>query len=273
MPTEQVWAGRPGESTSLRRGLAVQRRVVHALLLREVITRFGRRNLGVLWLILEPALFTLGVATLWSAVRMNQSSAIPIVAFAVTGYSSVLMWRNSVSHCTHALQSNIGLLYHRNVQALDVFVARILLEVLGATASFLLLVVLFVASGSMSLPVDPLSVIVGWAMLAWFGGALALAVGAACAFSEVVKRLWTPTAYFLFPLSGAAFMVDWLSPAARPLALLLPMVHGVELLREGFFGGVVPAHYDLAYMAMCNLVLTFFGLALVRMASRHVEAE
>jgi len=45
--------------------LAIQRRVIWALMMREVITRFGRENLGVLWLIGEPMIFTLGVATLW----------------------------------------------------------------------------------------------------------------------------------------------------------------------------------------------------------------
>jgi ABC-type polysaccharide/polyol phosphate export permease len=53
--------------------------------------------------------------------------------------------------------------------------------------------------------------------------------------------------------------------------LLLPMVHGIEILREGYFGGVVPAHYDIGYMATCCLVLSLAGLYLVREASRRVE--
>ncbi|MCA3242658.1 MAG: ABC transporter permease [Rubrivivax sp.] len=258
---------------SLRNSLRVQGRVIWALLLREVITRFGRRNLGVLWLIGEPMLFTLGVTALWSAAQLNHGSGIPIVAFAITGYSSVLMWRNAVSHCTHAIQSNLNLLYHRNVQPIDVFAARIWLEVIGASASFLVLAVFFTAIEMMQPPVDALLVVGGWLMLAWFGGALALLVGAAATFSELVKRLWSPMSYLLFPLSGAAFMVDWLSPAARDIVLLLPMVHGVEMLREGYFGNVVPTHYDIGYMAVCNLVLLFFGLVLTTMASRRVEAE
>jgi len=253
--------------------LRTQFRVIGALLLREVITRFGRRNLGVLWLVIEPALFTLGVAALWSAAGLGHGANLPIVAFAITGYSSVLLWRNAVSHCTHALKDNFNLLYHRNVLAIDVFAARILLEVAGATGSFLILATFFTAIGWISPPVDPLMVAGGWLMLTWFGAALALLVGAACSFSELVKRLWTPTAYLLFPLSGAAYMVHWLPPGNRHLALLLPMVHGVEMLREGYFGTVVPTYYDVSYMAMFNLSLTFFGLVLLRLAARHVEVE
>jgi len=36
-------------------------------MMREVITRYGRDNLGVLWMVGEPMIFTIGVATLWSA--------------------------------------------------------------------------------------------------------------------------------------------------------------------------------------------------------------
>ena len=260
-------------SNTLRHSLRIQARVIHALLLREVITRFGRRNLGVLWLVAEPALFTLGVAALWSAAGLSRSAGIPIIAFAITGYSSVLMWRNTVSHCTHAIQSNINLLYHRNVQPIDVFGARILLEAAGASASFLVLALFFTGIGSIEPPVDMLLVLFGWLMLTWFGAALALLVGVATVFSDLVRRFWTPVAYLLFPLSGAAYMVDWLPPDKQEIALLLPMVHGVELLREGYFGHVVPTHYSMSYMAVWNLLLMFFGLVLLRIAVRHIEAE
>lgn len=266
-------AGQGAAVGALRRSLAVQRRVIWALLMREVITRFGRRNLGVLWLLGEPMLFTLGVTALWTAARMDHGSPLPIVAFAVTGYSSVLMWRNTVGRCTNALQSNLALLYHRNVQAVDVFLTRILLETGGATGSFIVLTTFFVAIEQIAAPSDVGLVLAGWLMLGWFAAALALTVGALTTWSHLVERLWHPVSYLLFPLSGAAFMVDWLPPRAQEVVLLLPMVHGVEMLRDGYFGSVVRTHYDVGYMATWSLVLTLVGLFLTREASRRVEAE
>jgi capsular polysaccharide transport system permease protein len=256
---------------SLLRCLGIQRRVLHALLMREIITRFGRENLGVLWLIAEPILFTLGVTTLWTAAGLHHGSPIPIVAFAVSGYSSVLMWRNSATRAGSAVANNKPLLFHRNVQVLDVLLTRIVLEVGGATGSFIILSVLFIFIGWMPAPADLLEVVFGWFMLAWFGASLALLIGAGTAFSEVVERLWHPAAYLLFPLSGAAFMVDWLPGGMQKFVLLLPMVHGTEILREGYFGNVVPTHYDVKYMASCCLVLSLAGLYIVRQASRRVE--
>ncbi len=258
---------------TLIRSLAIQARVMHALLMREVITRYGRQNLGVLWVFVEPMIFTLGVTALWTAVGLNHGSSIPIVAFAITGYSSVLLWRNCAGHSIGAIQQNISLLHHRNVRVLDVILVRCILEIAGATTSFTVLSTVFIFLDLMSPPIDPLQVLFGFMMLAWFGTAIALVIAAATSYSDVVEKLWQPTTYLLFPLSGAGFMADWLPPSFREVVLYLPMVHGVEILREGFFGNVVRTHYDVGYMASICMFLTLFGLYLVREAGRRVEAR
>jgi ABC-type polysaccharide/polyol phosphate export permease len=256
---------------TLLQSLAIQRRVLYALMMRELITRFGRENLGVLWLVGEPMIFTLGIATLWTALSLSHGPGIPVVAFAVTGYSSVLMWRNATSHCTGALEANKPLLFHRSVQVIDIFFTRIALEICGATGSLIVLSSIFIYVGWMNPPADFLLAITGWLMLAWFGASLALLIGAGTAYSPLVERLWHPAAYLFFPLSGAAFMVDWLPRKFQMVVLLLPTVHGVEMLRHGYFGNVVPTHYDIGYMATCCLSLSLAALVVVRGAARRVE--
>jgi ABC-type polysaccharide/polyol phosphate export permease len=260
-------------STSLRKSWAIQRRVIGALLMREILTRFGRHNIGFLWLFVEPMLFTLGVTTLWTLAGAAHGSNLPIVAFAITGYSSVLLWRNMPGRCISAIGPNLALMYHRHVKVIDIFAARLLLEAAGATISFAVLSTLFSAIGWISLPEDIGKVIFAWFMLAWFGFSLALLMGAWSEQSEVVEKLWAPASYLLFPLSGAAFMVDALPKTAQEILLVLPMVHGVELLREGYFGSTFKAHYSMAYMAAVCTLLTLLGLAKTRQISRTVMPE
>ena len=258
-------------NTSILRPLSVQSRTLYALMMREVITRFGRDNLGALWLIAEPMIFTLGIVTLWSAVGLNHGSSLPIVAFAVTGYSSVLLWRNCSNRAIMAIEANLPLLFHRNVKVIDVFLTRIVLEIAGATGSFAFLSIFFTAIGWMTAPLDMLQVAFGWFMLAWFGAALALVIGSAAAYSQIVEKLWQPSAYLFFPISGAAFMVDWLPPSFQKVVLILPMVHGVEILRGGYFGNTVKTHFDVGYMAICCLALSLIGLLIVRYAGQKVQ--
>lgn len=246
------------------RSLSIQLRIIHALLHREIITRYGRRGLGVLWLMLEPMLFTSGVAALWYGLKFHAVSNIPIVAFAITGYSSVLLWRNTTSRCAMAIGANRPLLYHRNVRPLDVYVSRIVLEWVGATASLALLTVLFVSFEAMHMPRDILMVIAGWLLLAWFSLGLALIIGVLSETSETIERTWPILTYIMFPLSGAIFMVHWLPEAAQDAVLWLPMVHGVEMIRHGYFGDLVPTCESPMYFATCNLVMTLIGLWMVR---------
>jgi len=260
-------------TTSLMESWRIQRRVTWALIMREILTRYGRHNIGFLWLFVEPMTFTLGVTALWTATKAVHGSSIPIVAFAVTGYSSVLLWRNMPTRCIGALEPNLSLLYHRNVRPLDIYLSRLILEAAGAGTSFVTLTLFFHFIGWLALPEDVLQVVGGWLLLAWFGMGLALFLGALSESSETVDKLWHPTQYFLFPLSGAAFLVNGLPTEAQRYVLFLPMVHGVEYLREGYFGSQMVAHYDIGYLVICNTVLTILGLAQARKVSLTAVPE
>ena len=241
--------------------------------MREILTRYGRSNIGFLWLFIEPMLFTVGVTTLWTLAKFSHGSNIPIVAFSLTGYSSVLLWRNMPSRCIGAIGPNLSLMYHRNVKVIDIFISRLILEAGGATISFCVLGLLFFSAGWLNPPENISQVLFAWFLLAWFGSALALLMGALSEQNEIVDKLWHPTSYLLFPLSGAAFLVDALPETAQRFVLLLPMVHGVELLREGYFGNSFKAHYDIGYMASVCAALTILGLSAERKISRTVMPE
>lgn len=258
------------DEPDFRASLQVQGRVVGALLRREMLTRYGRHNIGFLWLFVEPMIFTIGVTILWTATKSVHGSDLPIVAFALTGYSSVLLWRNMPGRCIGALQNNLALMYHRNIKVMDIYIARLLIEFGGATISFVVLTLLFLAIDWIAPPDDILKVFAGWLLIAWFGSALAIALGALSHLSELVDKLWHPFSYLLFPLSGAAFLVAALPQFAQELVLWIPIVHGIEFVREGFFGARAQAIYDLGYLIPFNLVLTLIALIALRYVSRRV---
>lgn len=262
-------AGEPADVQSLRKAWGVQSRVIGALLRREMMTRYGRHNIGFLWLFVEPMIFTLGVTTLWTLTRSVHGSDLPIAAFAVTGYSSVLVWRNMPSRLIGSVEPNLSLMYHRNVKVLDIFLSRLVLEIGGVATSFVVLTLFFAALGWLSLPEDVLKVAEGWGMLAWFGCSTAMFLGALSHRVELIDKFWHPCAYLLFPLSGAAWLVDSLPQDMQNIVLWLPMVHGIECVRDGFFGSHFTPHYDLGYVALFCTIMT--GLALIQI--RSVEKE
>lgn len=259
--------------STLGRSASVQWRVIHALLMREILTRYGRHNIGFLWLFVEPMLFTTGVTTIWTLTQAVHGSKLPIVAFALTGYSAVLLWRNMPSRCIGAIDPNLSLMFHRNVRVIDIFLARLILEAGGATISFVTLAIFYIYIGWLEPPQDMLTIVAGWLLIAWFGASLAIFLGALAEKTELVDKIWHPLSYLAFPLSGAGFMVDALPPEAQKYILLVPMVNGVELVREGYFGAEIHAHYDIPYMIACCVTFTLLALAQVAVANREITPE
>lgn len=259
--------------TPLRRSVEIQVRVIGALLMREIITRYGRHNIGFVWLFGEPMLFTVGVIILWTATKAVHGASLPIAAFALSGYSSVLLWRNCVNRCCLAILPNHSLLFHRNVRVIDLFISRAILEIAGATISLFTLSLVFVTVGIMSVPSDITLILEGWTLLAFFAVGLGFAVGALSERSEMSERIWHTVSYLLFALSGALFMVDWLPKKMQQYVLLLPMVHGVEMMRAGFFGDLVKPHYSVSYVIIFDAITMLIGLFLVAETSKRVEPE
>lgn len=252
---------------------AINRRVISALFLREMLTRYGRNNLGFLWLFIEPMLFTLVVVGIRTITRSAYDGSIPMIAFAVTGWPSAMLWRNMPSRCMGALKANRTLLVHRQVKVVDIFITRILLEQMATTTSFIAISLGLFAAGWLMPPENVLEVIGGWLLLGWFGGGLALILGPLSERYELVAHFWRPTMYLLLPLSGVAFVVDALPHSVQKIAMWFPMLNAIEYLRDGWFGSLFHAHYDIGYVITFNLCLTFVGLSLVRQVGQVEQSD
>lgn len=256
----------------IRRSLRIQARIVGALLMREILTRYGRHNIGFMWIFVEPMMFTVGVLVLYTAFGAHQY-ALPIVAFTLSGYATVLLWRNTINRCGNAVEPNRALMHHRNVRTIDLFVARIILEIAGATMSFLILSIIFIMIGLISAPDDLIKMIVAWVLLAWFAMDMSLIIGPLAALSETFDRVWHVFTYLFLPLSGAFYMVEWLPKGFQSTVLWIPIVNCTELFREGLFGAGIRAHYSIGYVLLINMFLMIPGLLLVRYVGARVEGE
>ena len=253
--------------------LRVQAQVVLALVMREVVTRYGRHNIGFLWLFLEPAMFTIGVLAVYVFSGNHQPRNLPLIPFTLVGYSSVLLWRNTINRCAEAIEPNRALLHHRRVRVIDIFLARIVLECAGVTIAFLTLLTVAISLNGASRPRDALDMLLGWISLAWWSGSMGILIGALVGLSETVHRVWHVLSYLMLPLSGAFFAVDWLPRAAQKTALWIPSVSCVELLREGLFGVQVHPHYSIGYVVLVNLILMLLGLSALRLVEHRIEGE
>jgi len=275
MPAPNEAGGTPAPSLRpIVEGWRVQRRVIGALILRELHVRFGRRNLGYLWLFAEPLLLGLAISTV-HALRdrgLGPRSTVSVFAFFAIGYSLYYMFRAIVGRSTGCLAGSRPLLYHRIVTPLDMVSARHLLE--GAACTVVVILMSFaVAAVEGLVPDDPMKMLVAVLLMMWLCHGLALLVAAGAERWEIVDRLTHPLIYLQLPFSGVFFLVDWLPGPLQELALYNPTVHIFELLRDGQFGENVNTTYDLAYVVGFAMAFHFLGLCAMRAVRPHMLME
>lgn len=247
--------------------------IIGALMMREISTRFGREGLGFAWLVLEPLAFCIGVIILWSATKPAYEHGIRDAAFTMTGYMCVVLFRHQIMYSVSALQANIGLLHHRQVKPLHIFLSRNLLEFAGATIAFIVVYIAIFGLGQIELPRDYLLVYLGWMLLGWNGMGLAMVMAGLAMRFEVLERVIQLITYILIPLSGAFSMVAWVPPHLQQAYLFLPLPHCIEMLRAGVFGEFVVTHYDPYYALAWGTSLNILGFLLVAGARDLLDVE
>lgn len=252
------------------RGLRVQGSVVGALLMRELHTRYGRENVGYLWIFLEPLTLASAVALLHIGSG-SHGTAIHPVPFAVLGYTIFIMFRGMVTRAEGALESNMPLLYHRRVTIFDIMLSRALLEAAGAIMSFAALMAFMIALGIATLPDRPLELLVGMVLMFWFGFAISLLICAWTHDNRLAARFVHPITYILMPLSGAFYQLVWIPQPYRSWLEWFPITTIFELLRYGQFHGAQDTYVDIPYIVEWCLILTYFGLTSIRATRRRIH--
>lgn len=249
------------------------RRIIGALIMREMITRYGREGIGFLWVVAEPLMFCFGVLIMWSFIKPPYEHGVRLAPFLMTGYMSLLLLRHIVSHCLNAVQANAGLLYHRQITVLHIYLSRWLTELAGASIAFLIVYVVLFALGQVALPHNVLLIYGGWMLMALVAFGIALIFSALAMQYEIVERIVQVLMYLMIPASGAFVMAEWIPSHYRDSYLKIPMPNAVEMVRDGVFGEFVRTHYQVGYLAACAGGLLVVGLLMVSRARKYLEIE
>lgn len=247
--------------------------IVTALILREIITRYGRRGLGFVWLVLEPLMFTVVVIILWTFIKAPYQHGIRIAPFVMTGYMCLILFRHMISYSMAAVAGNVGLLYHKNIQILHVYISRYVLEFAGSTMAFFIIYTVLIIAGQVGMPANLLLIYWGWFSLFILSMGIAMVLSALAAEFDVLERIVPVMLYAMLPFSGIFTMAAWIPGSYRSLYLAVPLPHPVEMIRAGVFGEFVETHYDLLYPGFSGLVLILFGLLLLSRAKEHLDAD
>lgn len=238
--------------------------VIGALILRDLQTRFDRATLyvfAVCWPIAHIAIVVTVYRTLGTRVWLGTD---PILFFAL-GVLPFILFTYPCRWVATAIPDNRILLNIPRVQTIDIILSRVILECVTAFAVTFVCIGLLVIIGSGFAPYDPLDLICA------LGASLLLGVGAGVSAGVLVaikQRLTIIVLLFnvlLYSLSGLIFLPGNLPAEIREGLAWNPLMHGVEWVREAYYGDYHSIVLDKGYLVAVGAALLLAGLIAERM--------
>jgi len=246
-----------------------QMRVIGALTLRELSARFGKENLGYLWLFGEPALLGGAIGAIHLITGHTMPGGLDPAFFMVTGYIMFYLLRGVVNRAPGVIYGSQSLLYHRCITLFDIILAKDVLE----TAATMFVMALFLGGCWLILGKRPAHIeMVMWSMLLMglFAHGVCLLLAAGSIYTEVFERVTHLLTYLTMPFTGCFYMVFWLPTDLQRVALWNPTLHMFEMMRYGLYGLSVPTQFDQPYVLGWIVALNLLGMAALRAARRQL---
>ena len=236
---------------------------------RDVKLRFRQTRFGVLWLVINPLLFTLGYAFLFGSIGHVAVGNHNYFVFTYVGISLWASFSGVFFRTSNCLLGNRELLTHAYFPRLSVPIASMLAGQVDVLISWTILLICLVASGE-PLRMGLLLIPVWFLLMQVMACAVGLIVASwTLAFRDLqnitsvvmsMGPIFTPIAY---PRSA-------LPENVRFMATINPLTGLLEAMRAGTLGGPWPSAAALTYSCGSFVFLVVVALAIFRRAERKL---
>lgn len=243
-----------------RTALQIMRDTVHALMMREIKTRFGSNRLGYFWALADPIAQAGIMALMFSLMGRNSVAGIPVAMFLLVGILPFKMFSKLLPQLSAAVESNKGLLSYRQVSAIDPIITRVMIEVATFLIVYCLLMILMAWLGFAVLPNDLLEVLYASLLLIILSVGLGLMLCSAVTYWTDVTKIVGIITLPMMIISGVMFCATMIPAQYWYLFDWNPVFHAIELSRGGYFRGYTTPLGDWAYLELCAFISFSLGL-------------
>jgi capsular polysaccharide transport system permease protein len=243
-------------------------RVITAMILRDIKTRFGRNRFGLVWVLLEPILFLAGFLMLRFFLETRVPFGQNMALFLLTG---ILVFRTFSSIATRAqasLTANRALLAYPPVKPFDIIAARICLETMVMFVVWVIFFGLLAAWSEQKVIVHFDRFFEATSALVLLSASMGVFNAVMAALSATWERIWPLIRLPLLFLSGIFYVPILMPPWVQAIIWWNPVLHCVEWLRTATYVTYDPL-LDKSYVLIFSSVVLALGL-LIERGYRHV---
>jgi capsular polysaccharide transport system permease protein len=239
-------------------------RVMWAIILRDLRTRFFNHGLGFLIAIAFPLVHILVLLGIYGALGRPAPYGDSTAVFFGTALAPFMTWNYMSRFVMYSLIMNRPLLAFPAVKILDIVFGRAALEMMAACCMVTVLVSIALIAGEDIMPHDVVeaAAAMGAALLLGLGfGLLSALISLALVSWTIIYTLIVISFYLL---SGIVFLPHALPQELREPLSWIPTLHLVEWMRVAFFDGYPDDMLDRGYVLSWGAGSLLAGLALER---------
>ncbi|WP_066803294.1 ABC transporter permease [Moraxella oblonga] len=247
-----------------RNGLQVMVAAFHALLMRELQTRFGSYRLGYLWAPLEVILQMVIMLVIFGAVMKRTLPGMDYMLFLVAGFTPFFMMQKIATRSLGAVSANAGLLMYRAVKHIDIIIARSFLELVIYFVTFVILLVGLAFFG-IGFSLDNLHmVLLCWLAMFFFAFGLAMIMMIVGHYGGELSKVIGIVFTILYFTSGVIYSVHVVPEPYLSYLMYNPFIHNLEMMRHSLSPTYPIYHVDMWYFVKWTVCVNFFGLLLYK---------
>ncbi|RWX78848.1 capsular biosynthesis protein [Neorhizobium lilium] len=255
---------------SIRVALRRQVNVMHAVILRDIRSRFFNHGLGFLMVPLFPVAHATLLLGIYTVMNRQAIFGDDLILFFATGLIPVLTFNYISRFMSVSVSANKSMLAFPAVHLLDIILARSALEFIGIVISIVFMTILLISVGTNPVPQDPADAalaLLAVAFLAIGVGVVVSVISAIFPFFAMIYSLFTAIIYLT---SGGPIYLQSFPDQVVYYCSFNPAFHAVEWMRTAYYVGYSDQYLDKTYLLSWGLGSLSLGLLMERLLKTQI---
>lgn len=238
-------------------------RVIVALMMREMTTRYGRSVGGYLWAILEPVAMIALLSYVFGIALRKPDLGTNFPLFFASGFVAFNFFMEIASFASNAVETNRPLLTYPRVTPMDAVIARALLQFATLFIVAVLILGGIIVYYDIHTIYDFSAMIEAVALAALLGFGTGVTNTVIFTYVPTYENVWRIMTRPLFLVSGIILLPEAMPRMVQDVLWYNPLVHAVALMRKGIYPTYDADWISHLYLAGTGLTLTTIGLFLI----------
>lgn len=237
---------------------------MHAVVLRDIRSRFFNHGLGFLIVPLFPAVHIFVLLTLYYALGRTAPFGEDLQVFFATGLLPTISFMYVSRFMSLSVLTNKSMMAFPVVQLLDIVLARAFLEIVGAICAAFIIFILLLSIGSDPFPHNISEALAAMFFLILLSIGMGIIAGVITAIFAGFATIYALSLILVYLMSGAIFFIHVFPEQVIQVLSWNPVLHAVEWMRTAFYVTYPRDTLDKSYLIGWSLGSICVGLLMER---------